>query len=390
MRKFIIGVAAGFGIGYAAFRTVEAISDLQHPYPVAPKDPVRYGRTRRRLMVAGIARSIASLGTLAYAYAPPFERMTTTGVRWLDPGLFFVATSLAGAIVDAPSDYIEGHVLERVYQTSDQPLDAWVNDRLKAIALTNAIGGALVCGIVALMRRFPRSWPIFASAGTVPLMMLANVIGPTFIAPFFNTFTPLEGPLEERIRALAARYGAGDAAILRVDMSRQTKKANAYVIGIFGTKRIVMGDTLLNEFSDDEALFVVAHELGHYVYRDVWGLIGVASAATSLTIFVADALRRSGGDAAPDSAVSFTRFAFFASMFSTLLGPAIAAFSRSFEWRADRFALAATENPASGVEAFTRLRDQNLAEDEQPRWMELLFSTHPSLKARITALKEAM
>jgi STE24 endopeptidase len=341
-------------------------------------------------MVAGIVRSLASLGALAFAYAPRVERITSTGARWLDPGLFFVATSLAGALVDAPADYVEGYVLERTYELSDQSLEAWLGDRLKALVLTNAIGGALACGVVALMRRFPRSWPLFASIGTVPLMMLANVIGPTFIAPFFNTFLPLEGPLAERIRALAARYGAGDAAILRVDMSRQTKKANAYVVGIFGTKRIVAGDTLLDEFSADEALFVVAHELGHYVYGDAWGLIAAASAATSLTIFVADALRRAGSDTAPDSAASFTRFAFYASIFSSFLGPAIAAFSRSFEWRADRFALAATEDPAAGVGAFTRLRDQNLAEDEQPRWMEVLFSTHPSLKARIAALREAM
>ena len=104
----------------------------------------------------------------------------------------------------------------------------------------------------------------------LPLFVLANLIVPVYILPLFNKFEPLTGPLEVRLRALATRFGVGDAEILRMDMSRQTKKANAFVAGIGSTHRIVLGDTLIDKFEPDEIEFVVAHELGHYVTRDTW------------------------------------------------------------------------------------------------------------------------
>ena len=108
-------------------------------------------------------------------------------------------------------------------------------------------------------------------------MAFANVVAPTFVMPLFNKYIPLEGPLEKRIRDLAGRYGVGNATILRFDMSRQSKKANAFVTGVFGTERIALADTLLDEFSDDETYFVVAHELGHYVRRDPWVSIALGT-----------------------------------------------------------------------------------------------------------------
>jgi Zn-dependent protease with chaperone function len=220
------------------------------------------------------------------------------------------------------------------------------------------------------------------------LLTLANIIAPTFIMPLFNTYVPLEGKLERRIRELAARYGAGDAAILHFDMSRQTKKANAFVTGVFGTQRIVLADTLLDKFADDETLFVVAHELGHYVRRDPWLSIGVGTLFFAATIGAANsALRRAGRRL--DSLADGARFAFYASLFSTLCAPLMTAISRAVERRADVFAVEATRDPQSGARAFRRLREQNLAEDEQPKWAELLFSSHPSLKSRIARLEAA-
>ena len=121
------------------------------------------------------------------------------------------------------------------------------------------------------MRRAPQRWPWIAIAATPALLAFANVIVPTFIMPLFNKYLPLEGALAERIRALAARYGVGGATILRFDMSRQTKKANAFVTGVFGTRaHRDRRHAARRVLADDETLFVVAHELGHYVRRDPW------------------------------------------------------------------------------------------------------------------------
>ncbi|MDP9025045.1 MAG: M48 family metallopeptidase, partial [Candidatus Eremiobacteraeota bacterium] len=289
---------------------------------------------------------------------------------------------------DLPADFVEGFALERRYGLSKQSAGDWALERAKGSAISLAIGVPLVEVLASAIERAPRSWPLIATVGTLPLLVLANVIAPTFIAPLFNKFEPLEGEFADEIRALATRFGAGDAAILRVDMSRQTEKANAYVTGLFGTKRIVIGDTLLGRFESRETLFVVAHELGHYVSADVWRMVAVGGSAAGLVFHGARALAQRDGKTLA-SAVGLARLFFWISALSLIAGPGIAAFSRSRERAADGFAIDATGDASSGAAAFARLRDQNLAEDEQPAWMEALFSTHPSLRKRIERLEAA-
>ena len=190
---------------------------------------------------------------------------------WLQPSAFALAAGLADALIDLPVDFFEDHALERSYGLTEQTPASWLTDRFKEHAIGTAVSAALAGLFAAALRRWPRAWPSVASAGVFPLLVLANVVVPIYVMPLFNRYTPIEGPLEQRLRALAARYGAGDAEILRVDMSKQTKKANAFVTGIGGTHRIVVGDTLIEHFPLEEIEFVVAHELGHYVPRTVGG-----------------------------------------------------------------------------------------------------------------------
>jgi Zn-dependent protease with chaperone function len=171
-------------------------------------------------------------------------------------------------------------------------------------------------------------------------------------------------------------------------MSKQTEKANAYVTGLLGTKRIVIGDTLLDRFEADETIFVVAHELGHYVKGDVWRGVGLGTLAAALVFYGSRAFaQKDGSELATTSGLA--RLFFAMSFLGTLAGPPLSAFSRARERAADRFALEATQDASSGAAAFTRLRERNLAEDEQPKWMELLFSSHPSLRSRIDRLEAA-
>lgn len=387
MRGFWNGWAVGFVVGYSALRLRVAWLDRATPFPViAEPDPRTYGEARRGLMLAGVLRSTASLAMTAFIIAKPVERALQPIPRALRAPAFIGFLGILDGLRDLGADYVEGHVMERTYGTSEQTARAWAADHVKAAAVGLGIT-MIVAGIGdAIVRKAPRRWPWIAIAATPVLLTLANVIAPTFIMPLFNTYTPLEGSLEQRIRDLAAKYGAGNAAILRFDMSRQTKKANAFVTGVFGTQRIVLADTLIEKFAEDETLFVVAHELGHYVRRDPWLSIVIGTLFTAATIGAANRALRSTGrqlDTLGDGA----RFAFYASLFSTLSAPFMAAISRAVERRADVFAVDATHDPHSGARAFKRLREQNLAEDEQPKWAELLFSTHPSLKSRIARLE---
>jgi STE24 endopeptidase len=387
MRGFWNGSAVGFVAAYSAVRLRTAWLDREAPFPVIEKaDPKAYGAARRGLMVAGMLRSTASLAMTGFVIAEPVERALAPVPRWLRAPAFIAFMGLLDALRDLGADYVEGHVMERTYGTSEQSAQAWAMDHAKAVGV--GLGITMLLGGIgdAIVRKAPRRWPWIAIGATPVLLTLANVIAPTFIMPLFNTYTPLQGDLERRIRELATPHGAGDAAILRFDMSRQTKKANAFVTGVFGTQRIVLADTLIEKFAQEETLFVVAHELGHYVRRDPWLSIAVGTVFTAATIGAANrALHKMGRRL--ETIGDGTRFAFYASLFSTLGAPLMAAISRAVERRADVFAVEATHDPRGGARAFRRLRDQNLAEDEQPKWAELLFSTHPSLKSRIARLE---
>jgi STE24 endopeptidase len=240
------------------------------------------------------------------------------------------------------------------------------------------------------LRRAPRSWPLWASVGAFPLFVIGNVIVPLYVMPLFNEFEPITGSLEERLRALAKRFGVGDAAILRMDMSRQTRKANAFVTGIGRTHRIVLGDTLIGAFPETETEFVVAHELGHYVNRDTWRLIALGE-VMAIVLFLTSNLAVSAQEREElrDRPLLIVRLYALMLVATQMLRPLLFAFSRSREWAADRFALEATGDAAAGASAFRRLRDQNLAEEDPPGWYEFFFASHPSLRARIAALDEA-
>ena len=389
LARFALGAAAGLTIGYTAWRAYEARNDLRAPAPARPRDAKRYGETRRLLMVLGIARSTAGSALWAFGLADGCER----ALAWLPVPLrlpaFVGLVSVAEAVREWPIDYIEDHQLERIFGNSERSVAAWNADRTKAALLGAVVGKVLAGGAGTLMRRAPRRWTWIAIAGLPVLLAFANVIAPTFVLPLFNKYVPLEGSLEMRIRELAARYGVGGATILRFDMSRQTKKANAFVTGVFGTERIAIADTLLDGFAEDETLFVVAHELGHYVKRDPWVAIALGTALTAVPLLIGNGIvRRTTGRDAGNVGTAM-RLAFYLQIGQLLAMPLANAFSRAIERRADRFALAATNNADSGVRAFRRLRDQNLAEDQGPKWAELLFASHPSLKSRIAALEAA-
>jgi STE24 endopeptidase len=378
-------LAAGFTYGYAAMRLVQMLGP--RPEPIAERDPKRYGAERRSYLVSGIVRSLTALATTAFVSGDAIERALAPLPRPLRAPAFVALMTALETAREWPVDFVEHYDLERRYAMSEQTVASWTSDKLKGAAIGIAVGALLASGADFLVRRAPRRWPLLAIGAMPPLLTLANVVAPTFIMPLFNKYVPLEGALEQTIRALATRYDVGNAQILRFDMSRQTKKANAFVTGVFGTERIVLADTLIDEFPDDETMFVVAHELGHYVRRDPWAAIALGTVATAGTIlFGAALLKRTTGHGIRGSADG-ARFAYYASLAGTVLQPALAAASRAIERRADRFAVAATNDPASGARAFRRLRDQNLAEDEAPKWAEFLFATHPSVKSRIARLE---
>ncbi len=388
IRKILLGIGAGITAGYTLVRAVEAFDDWHDSGAPEKGNAARYARTRRALELADTARNIA--GAVAFAYGPlarNADRATARATPWLRPALFVAPLSLLAAAVDFPTSFVQDYALERRFGLTDQTPRDWLSDYAKGALLSTALMSFVATLFGFVVRRAPRSWPWLAAAGAFPLFVIGNLIVPVYVLPMFNAFEPVDGSLEARLRRLAARFGVGDAAILRMDMSRQTRKANAFVTGVGRTHRIVVGDTLIEAFPENETEFVVAHELGHYVNRDTWRLIGIGEVLATLLFWAAE-----GGVSRPvreefrDRPLLIVRLYTIMLLTSQLLRPLLLAFSRSREWAADRFALAATQDAQSGASAFRRLREQNLADEDPPRWYELFFSSHPSLRARIEAL----
>lgn len=391
LQKLLLGLGAGVSAGYLAVRTWEAVREWNDPPPPLEKDALAYARTRRRLQVAETLRGIA--GAVSFAYGPLGEALddaTLDAPAWLRPVLLIGPAALASTALDLPVSFVQEYALERRYGLSEQSRGSWLTDYVKGATLSTGLTVFVASLFGIAVRHAPRWWPAIAGAGVFPLFVLGNLIVPLYVMPLFNEFSPVTGSLEARLRALASRCGVGNAEILRMNMSKQTRKANAFVTGIGQTHRIVLGDTLIEHFPENEIEFIVAHELGHYVSKDTWRLIFAGEALSALLFVIAQrSTSESEREALRKRALLLARFYAVMMLATQLLRPLLFGFSRSREWAADRFALETTRDASTGASAFRRLRDQNLADDDPPGWYEVLFSTHPSLKKRIAALERA-
>lgn len=300
---------------------------------------------------------------------------------------------IASWLIGLPLSYVSGYIVEHRYGLSRQTRAGWLGDQLKGQAIGLALGLPLVEGLYQAIRRFPRWWWLVVSLAAVPITTLMAQLYPVLIAPRFNTFTPLEDrELAERLRELAARSGVEVADVLTMDMSRRTTKANAFFAGLGRTKRIVLADTLLENFSREEIEVIVAHELAHQAHHDIWRLIASGALFTLGTAALADRaarafLRRSGArllgtrDLSDIRALPALGLAF--SVAGLLLTPLQLGHSRDLERRADAFALALTRDPDSFSSAMVKLARMNLADPSPSRLRVWLLYSHPPIVERV-------
>jgi STE24 endopeptidase len=220
-------------------------------------------------------------------------------------------------------------------------------------------------------------------------VLLAN-LSPILIMPIFNKFTPLgeeHTDLAQRLIKLAEQAGTKIKGVYKMDMSRRTKQANAALTGLGNTRRIILGDTLIEEFSIDEIETILAHELGHHVHRDIPWLIGFGTLLTGLGFFLVSLVMNWAIGAFSLTGVAdpagFPALMILLSLYNLVTMPLENGFSRWRERMADSFALETTHKPRDFASAFTRLANQNLSEIDPEPWVVFLFYNHPPLNARI-------
>ncbi len=315
------------------------------------------------------------------------------GRRWFFTlALYSLAFLTLSWLADLPFDYLQGFVREHAYGVSNQTFGKWVSDAVMDLVVGLVAAVAVLWVPYLLLRKAPRRWWLISSCASVPFIVLMLLVQPIWIDPLFNQFGPMKDKaLEADILALARRAGIEGSRVFEVNKSVDTKAVNAYVAGFGGTKRIVLWDTLLAKFDHDEILFVMGHEMGHYVLGHVWKLILLLTAVVFLSLYTihraADAViarhrERFGFDSLADVA-SLPLLLLFFSATAFLLTPLINGLSRHYEHEADRFGLELRQQNRPAATAFVKLQIENLG-NPWPGWVYTVFrATHPPAGERI-------
>jgi STE24 endopeptidase len=289
-----------------------------------------------------------------------------------------------------PIAFYGGFLVERRYGLSNEGLRAWIGDEAKSFGLGLFLGGGAATLLYFFIRRSPEGWWLPAGAVFALLVVgLAN-LAPVLLLPLFYRVKPLDSEsLRTRLLALATRAGARVVGAYEWGLSAKTKKANAMLTGIGGTRRILVSDTMLAEYSEDEIEVVLAHEMAHHVHGDLWKALLFDSALIVAGFYLASRVLLSAavplGLSGPDDVAGLPALLLAAGALSIVMIPAVHAVSRICERSADRFALDLTRNPTAFVSVMRRLAAQNLAEEHPSILIQWLFYSHPPIRERIAA-----
>ena len=384
--------SAAAGVATLALRPRNGLIE---PAPVEPReyfsgeeiDRARaYQRPQRALGLASMALDGAALTLLALAPPRPVRRgleragrRPIAGAAALGAGM-----SLGFGVLGLPLGAVR-HRRAVKAGISVQTWPAWASDLAKASAIGTVLNAGALAGAMALLRRFPRAWWAPAAGGATALSAGFILLSPVLLDPVFNKFEPLpEGDLRREVLELARKAGVKVGEVYRVDASRRTTAANAYVTGLGRTKRVVLFDTLLNDFPAGEVRSVVAHELSHVRHRDVQRLLAWLAIAAPGGMYLAerltDLLAGERDEPTPDVLPAFVLAVGLVSFLGGLAGNAL---SRRVEQRADTFALELTRDPESFIELEKRLAVKALADPRPPRLLQKLLGTHPDAVERI-------
>ena len=335
-----------------------------------------------------VAQTALGLAVLALIVRRPPRRLEDLRRPNLAGAAVAAAISVTTAVVALPLAALARDRAKDVGLVT-QAWPDWLGDQAKAAgigAVFSAIGGAV---LVFAMRRFGRRWWIPGALVVVAFGAITTYAGPVLLDPVFNKFTPVpEGKLRSDVLELAREAGVDVGQVYEMDASRRTTAANAYVTGLGHTKRVVLYDNLVNDFTPAETRMVVAHELGHVHHHDTRnGLIWLAIVAPfgmwAVAALVERLAPRDGGlgpRAVPAAALAIAIVAPVLTMVSNQL-------SRPVEARADAFSLQLTDDPQTLIDFQRRITVKNVSDPQPPGVARFLLGTHPSTLERIGMAK---
>ena len=352
-----------------------------------------YAHIRRRLFVGDLALAgIYVILWLVTGWSVDLRNvlLSVTTNEWLVVAGFVLVFGGIYFVIDLPLSYYSGFILPHRYDLSNQSLGEWIFDMLKGVLVGGVLGLIVIEIVYFVLRISPGLWWLWAGLILLFFNIILATLAPVLLLPLFYKFVPLEedhADLVTRLIDLADRAGTRVRGVYKFDMSRRTKAANAAITGLGNTRRIILGDTLLNEFSDDEIETVLAHELGHQVHHDIPIGILVESVITLGGLYLASLVLQWGvvvfGFDGVSDVAAMPLFVLVVGFYGLVTMPLGNAYSRQRERLADEYALRATGKGEAYASALTRLANQNLAEADPEPWVESLLYSHPALSKRI-------
>ena len=356
----------------------------------------RYHRLKRHCGVLSVALSALVLGglllsgaslALANVSASIFPDRSV-GFHPAAVAIYVAAIALVHEAVTFPLTFYSGFLLERRYELSTAPFTAWLRDHAKAAGLGLVLGIAGAQVVYFALSVSPDWWWLASSLVFVGVLAVMARIAPTVLLPLFYTFTPLDREsLRARLVSLSQRAGVPVLGVYEWGLGEKTRRANAALVGTGATRRIIVSDTLLAGYSEDEIAVILAHELGHHVHRDMLKALAVESALLLASFYVAGAALSAWwaplGLHSPGDVAGLPLLLLAAGSTSLAATPIANALSRRNERRADRYAFTLTGEPDAFISGMKRLAAQNLAEARPSRLAVWLFHTHPPIEQRI-------
>jgi len=354
----------------------------------------RYGQSQLACDLADKALDLVYLGSMALVAARPLDAwlvgLVASPIGRL--ALLFLITIGLHEVVSLPLSFFSGHVIERRFGLSRQSAFRWFRRHLESYALAVAFGLLMFCGLYLLIWWTGRYWWLAAAGAFFVVSVVLGQLAPVLILPLFYKVERLDDKeLLERMRRLAQGTGLSFEGIYRLVLSDETVKANAMLAGLGRTRRVLIGDTLLESFSPDEIEVIFAHEVGHHVFGHLRKMLLAGFVYSAVGFWICDRLLMGWVSWQQGGAVSYAQFPVYAlpmvmfvlAVFAVVVEPLQNAISRRYERQCDRYALERTGNREAYRSAFRKLARLNKDDPHPPRIAVFLFHSHPPISERL-------
>ncbi len=310
-------------------------------------------------------------------------RPASVGIYAVIFGFFFYLSMFA-------INFYKTYVVEHRFGLSNIKIGQWFRDEGKKGVISLALFLLFIEAVYFLLQNAPGAWWFILACGWLVVTVLLARIAPVVLIPLFFKSEPLDNnELKQRLLRLARKSGIPILDVFRLKLSAKTKKANAALTGLGKTRRVLLGDTLIDNYSGDEIEVVLAHELGHHKYFHIWKLISLGAVSTLIVFYLTklslpSAFRAFGNIPLTDVA-GFPIIIFIITLYSSITSILHNAYSRRLEYQADRFAISITAMSGAFISLMTKLSRQNLSDPSPSKFIEIMLYDHPPITKRIRA-----